>query len=130
MALAAAVAGRSCSGAPRGPEAAVRHLLEATKAGDRQAIHELLSPQTQGRLRERAGHASNLVGSSIRYSALDLISVNTTSEVPPVTAITTIEQIADHAVVEIVRGAERSRLSLVRVEGQWRIDMPDYGHGL
>lgn len=127
IALAAAVAGRSCSVAPPGPDVAVRDLVRAAKTGDRDAVYDLLSPATQAHLEAEAKHATDLVGAAVRYTAKDLISIGASQgDGTGPTDITVISQEGDHAIVEVVSAAGRSRLSLVRVAGAWRVDLPDY----
>lgn len=126
VALAAAVVGRGCRVEAPGPDAAVRRMIEATRAGDREAVFALLSPDTQARLEERAQRATELVGSNVRYTPLDLISIGTTEEVAAPTEITVVSRTDTRAVVELVSSAGRARLELVNVDGRWRIDLPSY----
>lgn len=125
MALAAAVAGRSCQVTKPGPEVTVRDLLQAAKQGNRDLVYELLTPATRARLQQEANRATDLVGASTRYTAKDLISIGATGEAP--TDITVIEQRGDRAVVEIVSPAGRSRLQLYDIDGRWRVDLAAYG---
>lgn len=125
-ALAVGVAGRSCAVSSPGPEAVVHDLLSAAKAQDKRAVFDLLSPSTQQRIEERARRATDLVGSSTRFKAIDLLSIGS-SEEPPPTDITTVEQLGDRATVEIVSPSGRSRLSLIRLEGRWLVELPGYG---
>ena len=127
MALAAAVAGRSCRVAPPGPEVAVRDILQAAKTGDRDAIFELLAPSTRARLDAEAKRATDLVGGAVRYTAKDLISIGSSEGVASPTDITVIDESDDHAVVEIVSAAGRARLELRKLDGRWRVDLPQYG---
>jgi len=127
MALAAAVAGRSCRVTQPGPEAAVRDMIQAAKTGDRDVVFELLAPATRDRLAAEARRATDLVGASQRYTAKDLISIGSSDGVPDPTDITVLEEHGDHAVVEIVSPAGRARLELVKLGGRWRIDLPAYG---
>jgi hypothetical protein len=127
MALAAAVAGRSCRVTQPGPEAAVRDLIQAAKTGERDAVFELLAPATRDRLAAEARRATDLVGASQRYAAKDLISIGSSEGVPDPTDITVLEERGDHAVVELVSPAGRARLELVKIAGRWRIDLPAYG---
>jgi hypothetical protein len=127
MALAAAVAGRSCWVTQPGPEAAVRDLLQAARAGDRDAVFELLSQATQDRLAAQARHATDMVGAAQRYTARDLISIGSSDGVPDPTEITVIDERADRAAVEVVSAAGRSRLDVVKQGGRWRVDLPQYG---
>ena len=87
VALAIAVVGRGCRVTTPGPEAAVRSLIAATNAGDRKAVYALLSPATQQRLDDRAQRATELVGSNVRYTALDLISIGAGEDVPAPTEV-------------------------------------------
>lgn len=125
-ALAAAVLGRSCAVSEPGPEAAVRGLVTAARAGDRKAVWNLLSPATQERLTEGARRATDLVGSSMRYKPLDLISIGSSDDVPPPVDIRTLSESGDHAVVEIVSVGDPAQIELVRVHGRWKIDLPAY----
>lgn len=127
MALAAAVAGRSCRVTQPGPEAAVRDMIQAAKTGDRDAVFELLTPATQERLAVQARQATDLVGASQRYTAKDLISIGSSEGVLDPTDLTVIEERGDRAVVEVVSPAGRARLDLLRLAGRWRIDLPQYG---
>jgi hypothetical protein len=127
MALAVAVAGRSCRVTTPGPEVAVRDLLAAAKAGDRDAIFELLTPATRARLDAEAKRATDLVGAAVRYTAKDLISIGASDGVAAPTDITVIDQRGDRATIELVSPQGRARLELVKSEGRWRVDLPQFG---
>lgn len=127
MALAAAVAGRSCQVTPPGPEITVRDLLQAAKTNNRDLVFELLTPATRARLDAEAKRATDLVGAATRYTAKDLISIGASDSLSAPTDITVIDQRGDRAVVEVVSPQGRSRLQLFKVEGRWRVDLPQYG---
>jgi Domain of unknown function (DUF4878) len=128
MAVAAAVAGRSCRVREPGPEAAVRDFLHAAKTGDTETIHELIAPSTRALLEAEARRATDYVGAATRFTSKDLVSISTSSEgMPTPTSITVAEERGDHAVVNVVSSAGLSRVELVRVDGLWRIEIPDYG---
>jgi hypothetical protein len=127
MALAAALAGRSCRVTQPGPEAAVRDLIQASKIGDRDAVFALLGPATQDRLAVQARRATDLVGASQRYTARDLISIGSSGGVGDPAEIVVVEERADRAVVELGSPAGRARLELVKLDGRWRIELPQYG---
>jgi len=127
MALAAAVAGRSCRVTEPGPEAAVRDMIQAAKTGDHDTVFELLTPMTRDRLEAEAKRATDLVGASQRYRAKDLISIGSSDGVADPTDITVLEERGDRAVVEVVSAAGRARLDLVKLDGRWHIDLPPYG---
>jgi hypothetical protein len=128
MALAAAVAGRSCRVTQPGPEVAVREMLQAAKTGDRDAVFALLSPDTHARLEAEAKRATDLVGAAHRYTAKDLVSIGSSDGVPSPTDITVILDRNDRAIVEVVSPAGRSRMELVKVDGRWLIHLPQYGN--
>ena len=127
MALAAAVAGRSCRVTQPGPEVAVREMLQAAKTGDRETVFLLLSPATRTRLETEAKRATDLVGAATRYTAKDLVSIGSSDGVSAPTDITVIEERGDRAIVEVVSPAGRSRIELVKADGRWTIDLPSYG---
>jgi hypothetical protein len=126
VALAIAVVGRGCRVREPGPDAAVRSMIAAANAGDKKAVFALFTPATQARLEERAQRATELVGSNVRYTALDLISIGTAEDVPQPTDINVIRNEDGFAVVEIVSSAGRARIDLEKIEGRWRIDLPGY----
>jgi hypothetical protein len=128
MALAVAVAGRSCRVTQPGPEVAVRDLLQAAKTADRDTVFDLLAPSTRARLDAEAKAATALVGAAVRYTAKDLISVGSWDAEAAPTDITVIDEHGDHAVVELVSPSGRARVQLVHVEGGWKIELPQYGH--
>ena len=121
MALAIAVAGRSCRVTQPGPEMAVRDLLHAANTGDRDTVFALLAPATQQRLEAEAKRATDLVGATQRYAAKDLISIGASEGVAPPTDITVLEERGDRATVQIVSPSGRSLLQLVRIAGRWRL---------
>jgi hypothetical protein len=127
VALAAAVAGRSCRVTQPGPEAAVRDMIQAAKTGDREAVFAVLTPATRDRLEAEARRATDLVGASQRYTAKDLISIGSSDGIADPTDITVIEERGDRAVVEVVSPAGRARVDLIKHAGRWRIDLPQYG---
>lgn len=126
IALAAAVLGRGCGVAEPGPDAAVRSLVQAARAGDRKQVWQLLSPRTQHALEERARKATDLVGSSTRYGALDLISLGSSEDVPPPTDLRVVFRTGERAVVELNGPTGPARLDVIRVDGRWKVDLPAY----
>lgn len=128
MALAAAVAGRSCRVTQPGPEAAVREMLHAAKTGDRDAVFALLSPATRSRLEIEAKRATDLVGAATRYTAKDLLSIGSSEGIATPTDITVLEERGDRASVEVVSESGRARIELIKIEGRWRIDLAQYGN--
>ncbi|MBA2542770.1 MAG: hypothetical protein H0V17_24205 [Deltaproteobacteria bacterium] len=126
MAVAVAVAGRSCGPGERGPEIAVRDFIHAAKAGDRETVFAMLSPSTRARLEVEAKRGTDFVGAAVRYTAKDMVSVGTFEGTQPAD-ITLVEEQGDRAVVYVASPDGGARMDLVRVDGLWRIDVPQYG---
>ena len=126
MAVAVAVAGRSCRVDEAGPDVAVRDFVAAAKANDREMVFALRSPSTRARLELEAKRATDYVGAAVRFQAKDLLSIGTFEGVAP-TEITVVEEQPDRAVVVVASVAGKARIDLVRVDGLWRIDVPTYG---
>lgn len=127
LAIAIAVLGRGCGVEVPGPDAAVHDFIQAARVGDRKAVFDLLSPDTQRHLEENAQDATAKVGASVRYAPLDLISIGATDDQAPPVELKVLTTYGDKAEVEIDSAAGAARLSLVRVDGRWRIDISDYG---
>jgi hypothetical protein len=124
MALAAAVVGRGCGVTSPGPEATVRSLVQAARAGDRKAVWRLLSPDTQERLERQAKHATEQVASNNRYTALDMISIGSSEDVPPPSDIKVIWRQGDDCIVEVAGPAGKAQLTLRKVGGRWKVHLP------
>jgi hypothetical protein len=131
VALALAVAGRSCQVEEGTPQAAVREFAAAASADDREALYRMFGPETRKRLEVAAKRATDLAGSSERYSPLDMISVGRSRDVPPPKDFAVKEQSESLATVVIIGAmGERSEVTVVRVNGRWRIELPTYGQSL
>jgi hypothetical protein len=129
MAIAISVNSRGCDVTEPGPEDSVHNLIAAIKADDVDTVLELLSPATRSRLEDEARRATDYVGAATRFAARDLISlssaqVNAQTSWP--SELVVVEQGADRAKVLVVSEHDRAHIELVRVDGLWRIDLPDY----
>lgn len=130
IALAVAVVGRGCRVGEAGPEAAVRAFVQAARAGDRQALFDLLTPDIQRRLEEQAQKSTRLVGASVRYRALDLISVGNADDQPAPSEIEVVSESGDRATVQVDGPGGRAQITVIKVDGSWRLDLPGYGNDL
>jgi hypothetical protein len=124
MALAAAVAGRGCNNHSDGATEAVRTFIDASAAGDRDKLLELLGPKTLARLEANAARATELVGGEGRYAPRDIIQ--------PITgehrqlSIVNMGRDGDTASLSITdRQGEKSMVTAVLIDGQWRIELPE-----
>jgi hypothetical protein len=127
VALALAMAGRGCRMGSDGPDAAVQGMIQAARAGDRSAVFDRLSRATQRALEERARAATDLVGSSVRYTALELVSIGASDDEPAPRRVRVVSEKGDRAVVEVTSAAGTGRIDVVREDGAWRVHLPAYG---
>ena len=88
----------------------MRGLLQAARAGDRQAVFELLSPATQQRLEDRARQATALVGASVRYRPLDLISIGSFDDAPSPSDLQVVEDTGERATVSVETNGGTERI--------------------
>lgn len=122
--MAIAVSGRGCEEDAESPEHTVRQLARAARQMDRAALFELLGPRTRDHLEAAARRATDL--SSRRYSALDMIGFNTGLDELARDDLVAREVSSgeSNAVVELIdRRGRRHRLDLVRVDGEWRVEL-------
>lgn len=123
VALAAAVAGRSCQMDDSAPEAVVREFIAAANADDRAALYALFGPKTHAHLQEAARRATDLAGGAVRYSVLDMISVGAADSALPKQIVLKHRDQTQAAVEIIDINNKRSEVTLVMVEGVWRIEL-------
>lgn len=109
------------------PEAVVREFIAAANADDRAALYALFGPKTHAHLQEAARRATDLAGGAVRYSALDMISVGVADAGLP-KQIVLKHRDETEATVEIVDiNDKRSEVTLVMIEGAWRIELIEPG---
>lgn len=126
VALAVGVAGRGCGDEADSPAGAVRALAAAARAGDREAVLELLGPRTRAWLDQAAHRAGQLAGGNTRYTAIDLVGAARGAGGAGRLRLTVRDEQADRAVVEVVDElGTRTALETVRVGGRWRVELRD-----
>jgi hypothetical protein len=123
--LAVAIAGRGCSADDETPVGAVRAFVSAARAGDREAVYELLGPRTRAHLEAQAQKATEFVGGSRRFAPTELMSVTSGGiqrSAPRDYELR--ERDGDTAVVDIV-GADGTHnpTTVVKVDGRWRVEL-------
>lgn len=124
VAVSIAVSGRRCGDNSGSPEVVVQQFIEAAKQMDREAMFELLGPRTREALSAEALRATDL--SPRRYAAADMIGFNTgLAELSAEELeVRVIRSSGDSATAELRdRGGNQHRIPLVRVEGEWRIEL-------
>lgn len=123
---AAALVGTACaSGDPAGsPEGAVRHLIAASRAGDRSSVYGALGPRTRGRIDEILAGARKS-GAARLLKPEDLVTVGW---VPPAWEAASIHEqkrSGDEADVEVASaGGDRQTVRVVREEKRWKVELP------
>jgi hypothetical protein len=121
FALAVTATGRGCSGSGS-PEGAAREFVGAARSGDRQAVWALLGPATRRRLEDAALAATEKVGGTRRYDALDMLDV-AASDGPPVDVVLR-ERRGGQAIVDLLGAAGlKDTLTLVEVGQTWRVEL-------
>jgi hypothetical protein len=117
------------------PEGAARAFVEAARAGDRQAVFELLGPVTRERVARASRRATELVGGSTRFEELDLVGLGKPSETAAPKKFAVRERVSaedagdgrGYTLVEIVdANGGRAELHLVEISGNWRVELPTY----
>jgi hypothetical protein len=135
VAFAAAVAGRGCSVEDDSPEGAARAFVEAARAGDRQAVFELLGPETRAKVARASQRATELVGGGTRFEELDLVGLGKPSETAAPKEFVVKRRVSaeeagaerGYTLVDVVdANGARSELRLVEISGNWRVEIPDY----
>lgn len=128
LALPLASAAAGCDAGTRSPEGAVRALIEAGASGDRDAVWRLVGPATRSRLEADAKRAAE--GAGRRAGALPAAELLAVGWFPPRFRAAEVREIerapsGDRAVVEVVgTRQERERITCVRTDGAWRVELP------
>lgn len=126
VAFAAAVAGRGCGATDDSPEGAVRAFMDAARAGDREAVRELLGPRTRERLTEATRRATELVGGEKRFDELDLVAIGEAGDDWSSAELSTRRRGDATVVVITARSGQSAELPVVEIDGHWRIELPHY----
>ena len=121
FALAVTASGRGCSGSGS-PEGAAREFVTASRSGDRHAVWSLLGPKTKKRLEDAALAATEKVGGTRRYAALDMLDVGETDG-PPVDVVLREEHGAVAVVDLLGPSGMKDTLTLVEVGESWRVEL-------
>jgi hypothetical protein len=106
------------------PVEAVRNFDRAAEVGARSDVYRLLGPATRARLEADARRAGELSGRrNVRPE--ELLAIGWSPRRFRSAAVRVLGRAGDHAEVEVTGShGEREVLSLVRVDGAWRIELP------
>ncbi|HJZ88079.1 MAG TPA: hypothetical protein VKN99_23055 [Polyangia bacterium] len=125
LALLGLAAGSGCGGAGSSPEAAVRALARATRAGDARAVYERLAPRTQARLAEAARTATEQAAGRRTFRPEDMLSVGAAPPKWEPVRVRELERTGERALVEVI-GPEGQiqAVRTVRERGHWYVELP------
>jgi hypothetical protein len=122
--LALVATGRGCSPVDATPDGAVRAFVSAARSGDRKAVWELLGPATRQRLETAAEGATEKVGGTRRYTALDMLDLGASESTYVPTDFRIGTAGGDAARVQVSGpGGRRDTVRAVRVNGRWRVEL-------
>lgn len=106
------------------PEAAVRALIAAARAGDRSAVFRRLGPSTRGLIESQAGAARRLSG-RVPLKPEDFLSVGWAPPAWEATGMRVTRKDDQSADVDVFSAAgDRHALTLVREGGDWKVELP------
>lgn len=125
LAIAIAVYGKGCSSDENEAKLVALRFLAASRAGEPRLMLELMSERTRTELDAAARKATELVGGSRRFEAVDMISVGARSELEAPSVVER-ERGEGFVLFEVKGGADTTMLRLVLEDGQWRVDVPEY----
>lgn len=125
LALAAVASGRGCTPVDATPEGTARAFVSAARSGDRRAVWALLGPTTQARLSVAAEGATARVGGTRRYAPEDMLDVRASDGHFAPSGYHTASDTGGVAQV-VLQGpsGQSDTLELVRVDGRWRVELP------
>jgi len=121
-----ALAGPACGGRDDGsnPEAAVRSLIGAARAGDRAAVYARFGPRTRARVDGLLASAQRTGGTRMLRPE-DLVTVGW---VPPAwepTGMRLLRRDGNEAEVEVYSASgDRQAISTVREGNSWKVELP------
>jgi hypothetical protein len=124
LVLALVIGGRGCAPVDATPDGAARAFVSAARSGDKKAVWVLLGPDTKKRLEAAAVAATDNVGGKRRFGPLDVLDVGAGDTAWSPSGYRVLDHHGDAARVEVQgeRG-QKSVLSLVRVDGRWRVEL-------
>ncbi|HVV48414.1 MAG TPA: hypothetical protein VHO06_02035 [Polyangia bacterium] len=124
--LAAALAPLGCTGRDDGssPEAAVRSLIAAARAGDRGAVYERLGPRTRAHL-EALLLATHRNGGARLLTPADLVAVGWLPPAWEPAGTRLVRREGNDADVEVYSATgDRQSVHTVREGRSWKVELP------
>ncbi len=125
-AILALAFGGGCSVREEGksPESAVRLLIAAARAGDRNAVYGVLGSRTRARLDELAAAAGKQQSARRLWRPVDFVSVGWAPPAWEAAGVRTIRRDDDDGEVEVYSAAgDRQAVHLVREGKLWKVEL-------
>jgi len=114
-----------CGGAGGSPEAAVRALARAAKAGDTAGVLARLAPRTKARLQERAKLATEQAAGRKKFEPEDMLTVGAAPPKWEPVRVRELERTGDRALVEVTGPEGQIQdVRAVRDHGEWYVELP------
>ena len=126
MAAAVLLGAAGCGGRDDGssPEAAVRSLIAAARAGDRLAVYQRLGPRTRARIEELLASARK-TGATRILRPEDLVTVGWVPPAWEAAGTRLVREQADDAEVEVYSAAgDRQSVHSVKEGKGWKVELP------
>ncbi len=117
-----------CTAGDRSPVGAVREFLkQSSMLNSDQAVFDLLGPKTRARLEQVAGKTTTLMGGRRRVTAAKMFLLGLADPPYKVGKITLQRKQGDRAWVKLEDKKKKYTeiWQLVKVDGRWRIELPD-----
>lgn len=122
--LCLAAAGCSSRDDGSSPEAAVRSLIAAARAGDRLAVYQRFGPRTRARIEEQLSSARK-TGATRILRPEDLVTVGWVPPAWEAAGTRLLQKGADEAEVEVYSaGGDRQSVKVVKEGKSWRVELP------
>jgi hypothetical protein len=121
-----AVAGLACNARDDGssPEAAVRSLIAAARAGDRTAVYDRFGPRTRARI-EALLAATHPTGGARMLSPEDLVTVGWLPPAWEPSGTRVLQREENQAEVEVYAASgDRQAVQTVREGKVWKVELP------
>jgi hypothetical protein len=121
-----ALAGLACNARDDGssPEAAVRSLIAAARAGDRGAVYERFGPRTRGRIAALLA-ATHSTGGARMLSPEDLVTVGWLPPAWEPSGTRLVHRDDGEAEVEVYAASgDRQQVHTVREGKVWKVELP------
>ncbi len=114
----------SCQAVGSDPEAVVQKFIAAANTGQNHEVYKLLGPRSQQRLAELRQSAKRVSG-RLALQPEDFLAVGRSPPAWEVAGVRLLRQSQTEASVQVFSTAgDRHALTLVKVGGEWKVELP------